>query len=721
MDSTDKKPRLDLRKVLDAVNITDMLDDEFLENWGSKIVQNYEADDATREGWKGRNKDAMKLALQVVEEKNYPWPGASNVKFPLLSQAALQFQTRAYSNLVKAPDIVRFRVNGADPDGRKAARASRISQHMSYQVLEEDEEWEDGFDRLLMVVPIMGLAFRKKYWSATDEKFRTTTVLPQNLVVPYRAKSLYTTPRITELYELYEWEIKEQQNFGIFREVELSAPETIEEDEGDKRAGISRSVNDPDRPRQILEQHLYEDLDGDGYPEPYIVTVDKSSKTVLRVVQRFRKVISKQTQEISKLEDKLAQVGRKAQEFLSQVPPGAEQDPEMAMQLEEAASQLEQEKRQILDQIKELQQEKPNVLKIEPIHCYIKYSFIPAPDGSFYDLGFGSLLGPLNRTVNTIINQLIDSGTMQNGSQGFLGRGARIKGGALSFKPYEWKRVESTGQSLRESIVPLPVNPPSQVLFSLLGLMIEYTREFSSVTDAMSGQDMGQNTPAYNMQTMVEQGMQVFAGIFKRIWRSMRTEFREQYRLNGVYLNPEEYFTTLDGDAKVLQSDYWGDASDVVPAADPNAFSRMERLMKSQFLAQRAATMPHYDGVQVELRLLADMDIEDIQKVYPLDEEGKPVIPAPSNPEFEVKALEEQRRTLEGKARIDKDLMLAESSVSVDQATVMKMMADIQAKGAEIDLAEFEAITKRIKAQADVLKAKREEIKKDADRGNSGA
>jgi chaperonin GroES len=143
------------------------------------------------------------------------------------------------------------------------------------------------------------------------------------------------------------------------------------------------------------------------------------------------------------------------------------------------------------------------VLKIEPIEHYTKYSFIPAPDGGFYDLGFGALLGPLNNSVNTLINQLIDSGSLQNGSVGFIGKGARIKGGKLRFSPNEWKRVPVAGGALRDSLVPLPVNQPSPVLFNLLSLLINYAERVGSVSDTMVGENPGQNTPAYNMSALM--------------------------------------------------------------------------------------------------------------------------------------------------------------------------------------------------------------------------
>jgi hypothetical protein len=110
-------------------------------------------------------------------------------------------------------------------------------------------------------------------------------------------------------------------------------------------------------------------------------------------------------------------------------------------------------------------------------------------------MGFGTLLGPLNESVNTILNQLIDAGTMATTAGGFLGRGAKIRGGQYTFAPLEWKRVDSTGDDLQKSIYPLPVREPSQVLFQLLSLLIDYTNRISGTTSATVGEMPVANTP----------------------------------------------------------------------------------------------------------------------------------------------------------------------------------------------------------------------------------
>ncbi len=690
--------KLGIKEIVDSKNVATLLSENDLSVIGAHVVQSYETDLQSRQAWETKMRTATDLALQIVQEKTTPWRGASNVKFPLLTIASLQFAARAYPALVKAPDIVKYRVQGKD-DGQKAARGARISAHMSYQLLEQDEQWEEHQDRAFIALPILGCIFKKSYYSSNDGHNRSTLVLPKSLVVHYYAKSLEKCERKTEIIPLYQREIRERELKGIFIENEYGPAPYPEPEQSDKRQGTVQPPSDDDTPRDFLEQHCYLDLDGDGYKEPYVVTVDKATKKLARIVPRFANIVTEQSVKIEELTKRM-------REFAASIPApeeGMRPSPEHVSQIRAAEATI----REMQDEITKISEEKPKVLRIEGIEYYTKYSFIPSPDGGFYDLGFGALLGPLNDSVNTLINQLIDSGTLQNGSVGFIGKGARIKGGKVRFQPNEWKRVNVSGGVLRDSLVPLPINQPSSVLFQLLGLLVSYSERVGSVTEAMTGENVGQNTPAYNMNAMLEQGLQVFNGIFKRIYRSFRSELRKLYRLNAIYLEMEEYFAYQDSDLSVLKSDYSADPKDLIPAADPNAFSNTEKTMKAQAVAQRAQVTPGYDPIKVEQRLLEAMDIPDVNEIFPLvpevnQETGEQTggltykFPPQPNPEFEIKRAEEQRRTLEAQSRHDLRSRELEGKLAVNEAQVIKLMAEARLAEDAPELARLKLIAKQI-------------------------
>ena len=168
------------------INVAEAMSDQLLDSIAHELLKQIEIDDNSRSSWKTKTEDYLKLASQVVEQKNFPWTKAANIKYPLLTMAATQFQSRAYKSLLSHSTIVRAKVTGKDEHGLKAERANNIARHMSYQLLEEMPDWEEELDTLLMVLPVVGNVFRKTYFNG--EQAISELVLPQDLIVNYYAK-----------------------------------------------------------------------------------------------------------------------------------------------------------------------------------------------------------------------------------------------------------------------------------------------------------------------------------------------------------------------------------------------------------------------------------------------------------------------------------------------------------------------------------------------------
>lgn len=569
-----------LQKILESSNLAADLSDDKLIEIGKDVVSGYETDLDSRKPWEKDLKNWTELALQVASDKTYPWPNAANIKYPLLATAAMQFAARAYPTLIPSNGkVVKCKVIGSDPTGEKTMRAFRVSTHMSYQVMEQMDGWEEDMDKLLIALPISGTCFKKTYWDSSKQQNCSKLVLPKSLVVNYWTRCLEDAERITEVFYLSKRKVKERQNLGIFIDVELGDPQTPADD---VTTSINRSfqlANDFDEttPYTILEQHTYLDLDEDGYAEPYVVTVEAESNKVLRIVPRF-----------------------------------SEADV--------------------------LMDDKQNVVSIEATQYYTKYGFIPNPDGGFYDIGFGRLLGPLNNSANTIINQLVDAGSLSNLQAGFIGKGLRIKMGETRFQPGEWKAVNAVGDDLKKQIFPLPVREPSQVLFNLLDLLLKSGKELASVAEIFVGKMPGQNTPATTTMASIEQGMKVFTAVYKRVYRSLTSEFRKIYKLNQQYMNPEEYISILDN--PIPQEDYKGPEDDIIPGADPSAVSSQEKQQKVQAVMQllnlgtinpMAATLMYLEAYEIpeaEIKKLAmqpqpktDPKVEALQAKAAIDQQ----------------------------------------------------------------------------------------------------
>lgn len=666
MLTLDSKLTLDADTIA-APNLCDRFSHDDLQRIGIYVVEGYKRDKQSRSGWEKRMEAAMKLALQVQEDKNFPWPGASNVKFPLITIGSMQWHSRAYPALISPTDLAKCKVNGEDPEGQKKARADRIAQHMTYQCLEEDQPWEEQHDKGFLNLPIMGCNFYKSYFSPRKGHNVSDLVLAQDLVLNYYAKSVEDCPRKTHVIPLFRNEIYERVKRGSFRDVLDDAwyrgTPPINEDSGqaahNKIQGTVTPQPDETKPFVTLEQHVDLDLDGDGYEEPYIVTVEESSGETLRIVCRFEE----------------ADIERN---------------------------------------------EANDIVQIRATEYFTKYPFIPNPDGGIYDLGFGILLGPLNESVNTLINQLVDAGTMATTAGGFLGRGVKIRGGVYTFAPLEWKRVDSTGDDLQKNIVPLPIREPSAVLLSLLTLLVNYTNRISGSNDAIAGENPGQNTPAQTEQTMIEQGLKIYSAIFKRVWRAMKEEFKKRYMLNALYL-PTETKYGEGGMKRALREDYLGDPTDVSPAADPQVTSDQQRVQQAMAIKQFAMSTPGYDLAAVEINVLQAMRIPAWQTLF----KGADKVPPLPNPKMQVEQIKMQIAQLKMKQEQFEFLMkLAQQQKLIDaqihnlEATAAKALAEAGGVEAGHQIAAFDALIGAARAHDEHL---RESIKialeamKDAD------
>lgn len=672
-----------LQKILATDNVVDVISEADCKTIGQHVVREFDIDDGTRDSWKEQYTAAHKLAMQVMEPKTSPWPGASNVKFPLLTIASLQFQSRAYAQLVDSNELVKCKVVGEDPQGLKNAHAERVSTFMSYQLLEQDEHWEEDTDRLLMILPIVGCVIRKTYYDNPEGHICSQMIMPEDFVVSYYTKNLEQAPRATHILHQSVREIKAKQIAGVYAEASLvqqaedSTNPLTQELKQDR--GLQPPIDDPEKDREVLEQHRFLDLDGDGYFEPYVVTVDKLTMKCLRIFPRFTDTDIKRNKD-----DQIRTLATQTMQMMQAPMPT---DPDAA-QIE--LGLRHQQAQAIEEEIKKLKASS-KIIYIEPIVYFTKYSFLPAPDGSFYDLGFGTLLGPINHTVDTIINQLVDSGTLQTASNGFVSSNVRVRGGDLRFRPFEWKRADVGAGSLKEGLVPLPVNQPSNVLYTLLELLINYGERISSVTDMMVGETPGQNTPATTSMAALDQGMKVFSGILKRLYRGMKQEFRKVYRLNRVYLDPQEYFMVLGTNQQqvVYQQDFAGNPNEVVPEADPSMGSQSSRIQRAMQVKQMAAQTPGYNQQFVEQWVLKELQVPDIDQIYPTNP-PIPAQPSPDQQKMQILAMEAQTKMLAEQANTQISALKAQAEVENLRAQAALFLAQAQQAGANMDAAKVD-------------------------------
>jgi chaperonin GroES len=600
---------------------------------GGEVIRGYNEDEKSREDWLKNNKEWQRLALLVREGKSYPWPRASNIKFPLIATAAMQFSARAYPSLVPSTGrLVATSIPQKHANSDLYEASNRVSGHMSFQLMHRMPNWSEDMDKLLMTIAIQGLCFKKTYYDVGTKSNTSYLVYPEKLCVNYWAKDLESAYRKTELMEFRDNEIEGKIRNKEFAEFDYKGQEGVEQELKKAVANkLDAASTDSATPHLFLQQHTFWDLDDDGYEEPYVITVHAKTGRVVRITARF-------------------------------------------------------------DQDGVMTNDKGEITYIKPVEFYTAFPFIPNPDGSLYALGFGTLLGPLNLSVNTIINQLTDAGTLNNLQSGFIGKGLRIKMGETPLQPGEWRVVNATGDDLSKSIFPIPSKEPSAVLMNLLQMLIQAGNQLASIAEIFVGKMPGQNTPATTTQETVQQSMAVFTAIYKRVYRSMESEFKKLYRLNR--LNPEMLLEErmLAGiDLKL--SDYDFPEFMIMPGADPGGDSWAMKQQKMQMVGQ-LIQMGTVNPQEYTKRVLMDLEIPDVEAL----------LMPPPQPQPDPKAQADQAK-VEGQMQLMQQKAQMETQLKQQEMQMKERLAELEMNQKQMEL-RFKEQEFQLKQQESMFKAR---------------
>lgn len=575
-----------------------------LEEMGAKIKAGVELDEASRSEWKKQNRRALELAMLLRKERSFPWQNASNVKYPLVATAAMQYSARAYPALVPSDGkLVKVEINQQAAPEQLYESAKRVAEHMSFLIREHIPDWEEDMDKLLLTHAITGICFKKTYYDGVENTLRSSLVYPEDLIVNYHAKSLHTAYRKTEVLKYNKNELWEKVQAGEFLDEDLGDPPAEGEDKV-QRAKDEQSGVDESTPYTFYACHTYWDLDGDGYEEPYIITIHKQSGKVLRIIARF------DAEGVQFNEDE-------------------------------------------------------EIVSIKPVEYFTDFPFIPNPDGSIYAVGYGMLLEPINAAVDSLLNQLIDAGTLNNLQSGFIAKGLRIKMGETALGPNEWRVVNATGEDMKNGIYPMPTKDPSVVLLQLVQLLLTAGNQLASIAEIMVGKMPGQNTPATTTQEAVQQGMAVFTAVYKRVFRSLKKEYKKVYRLCKI--NADVLFMNVGG---VSPQDFSFPDWVIVPGADPTGDSQTARMQKYQFVMQNLLPLGIINPMEIGSRIVKDLELPDGQRLL-----------MQPQPQPDPKA-----QALQMKAQIDGQKAEQEMSMKQMEMQLKKQEADLKKMEMQMEL-----------------------------------
>ena len=270
-------------------NLAEFIEDEDLNEMAANLIEDFESDRTSRKEWSRSYVKGLDLLGMKIEERTQPWEGASGVFHPLLSKAVVRFQAQAMGEIFPASGPVRTKIVGKQTK-EKNAQAKRVEHEMNYMLTESMTEYRDEMEQMLFRLPLAGSAFKKVYYDPIMERPCSIFVPAEDFVVSYGASDLMSCSRYTHVMKKTENQVKELMVNGFYKDVDLPEPSQDESDIQDKYDEMegSEAVYDDDDRHTILEMHVDLDMpepyqDKDGLARPYIVTIEKSSRTILSI------------------------------------------------------------------------------------------------------------------------------------------------------------------------------------------------------------------------------------------------------------------------------------------------------------------------------------------------------------------------------------------------------------------------------------------------------
>jgi hypothetical protein len=549
-------------------NLAALLPDEILDPIGSEMFQNYTDYKMSRKDWERSYTEGLDLLGFKYENRTEPFQGASGATHPVLAEAVTQFQAGAYKELLPAEGPIRTQIVGMS-DPQKEAQAQRVKEYMNYELMEKMGEYEPEFDQMLFHLPLAGSTFKKVYYDDLLGRAVSKFVPADDLVVPYTATSLDDAESIIHVLKMSENDLRKQQVGGFYNDIDLGSPAIVknEVDQKERELEGTKSTGKAENIYTLLECHV--NLDLEGFEDKDANGDDTAIKLpyIVTVEEGSRKVLS---------------IRRNYN---------------------------------------------PDDPRKNRIPYFVHFKFLPGL--GFYGFGLIHMIGGLSRTATVALRQLLDAGTLSNLPAGFKQRGVRVRDEAAPIQPGEFKDVDAPGGNIRDSFMMLPYKEPSATLLQLMGIVVQAGQRFAAIADMQVG-DGNQGAAVGTTVALLERGSRVMSAIHKRLYTSMRSEFRLLAKIFKMYLPPVYPFDVVGGRREVKQMDF-DDRVDILPVADPNIFSMSQRITIAQTELQLATSNPQIHNLYNAYRKMYEaLGVKDIDKILP-----PPAPIAPKDPALE--------------------------------------------------------------------------------------
>jgi len=549
-----------------SANLAEVMSEDDLQTLASDLLADVQEDVDSRKDWMQTYVDGLELLGMKIEERSEPWEGACGVYHPLLSEALVKFQAETIMETFPASGPVRTKIIGKETPEKKDA-AERVRDDMNFQLTEVMTEYRPEHERMLWGLGLAGNAFKKVYFDPSLGRQVSVFVPAEDVVVPYGASNLESSPRVTHVMRKTKNELRRLMVAGFYRDIDLPEPENVLDDIEKRIAEKMGFRATADDRYKLLEIQVYldlpgfEDKDDDGDDTeiglPYIVTIEKTSQEILSIRRNWR----------------------------------------------------------------------PEDENYQKRSHFVHYPYIPG--FGFYAFGLIHLIGAFAKSGTSIIRQLVDAGTLSNLPGGLKTKGMRVKGDDTPIAPGEFRDVDVAAGTIRDNILPLPYKEPSQVLLGLMNQIVEEGRRFAAAADLKIA-DMSANSPVGTTLAILERTLKVMSAVQARIHYAMKQELKLLKDIIRDY-TPDEYdYVPVEGTPRAKKSDY-DDVDVIPVSDPNSATMAQKVVQYQAVMQMAQQNPQIYDMVELNRQMLEVLGIKNVGKLVPSAEDIKPRDPVTEN------------------------------------------------------------------------------------------
>ncbi len=494
--------------------------------------------------------------------------GASRVVHPVMAECCVDFAASSIKEIWPVDGPVRTKIIGKETP-KKLEKADRKRQHMNWQLTQQSPEFRSEIEQLLTQLPLGGSQYLKLWWEDRKKKVTAEFLPIDNVYLPFAATNFYQASRRTVVNDLTSFEYEKRVRSGLYRDVDLPAPdlepeETKSERANDKIEGREATAYNEDDVRRVFEIYTFleieDDARADGGPCPYIISIDENTERVLSIYRNW---------------------------------------------------DMDDESYEQLDWI-------------------VEFQFIPWRGA--YAVGLPQLIGSLSAALTGTLRALLDSAHINNAATLLKLKGARIGGQTQEVAVTQVQEIEGPPgiDDIKKLAMPMPFNPPSPVLFQLMGFLETAAKGVVTTAEEKIA-DASNNGPVGTTQALIEQGSKVASAIHARLHCSVERMLKIVHRLNKQYLDDEQVVADV-GELIVRREDYDGPV-DVCPVSDPHIFSETQRITQTQAVLQLVQVAPPgtFNNQAVYKRLLEQLKVPNIKELLPDPPKPQPEDPVSEN------------------------------------------------------------------------------------------